>query len=134
MVVAWNPDPSRSNSGCYVSLFFMRINYMIITFLYRFTGSTVRYYGKYIGRISDDYEEGLDRVLAEILFPVFQSTYHVSSVEEVHIGIIDSQRNPVDYASEHEKEVFDLLFCQWSNQPHELWIHGTPQKIGGGRE
>jgi hypothetical protein len=99
---------------------------MIITFLYRILDSTR--YGKYIGAVSDDYEEGLDIELRGILYPLIADHYFLEDPNELRIGILSAQRNGSDYYSEEEKNVFDLLYCNWSNQKEELFLH-TIKKI-----
>ena len=94
---------------------------MIITFLYRILDST--HYGKYIGAVSDDYEEGLDIELRSILYPLIADHYFLEDPNELRIGILSAQRNGSDYYSEEEKNVFDLLYCNWSNQKGELFLH-----------
>ena len=94
---------------------------MIITFLYRILDSV--HYGKYIGAVSDDYEEGLDIELHGILYPLIADHYFLEDPSELRIGILSAQRNGSDYYSEEEKHVFDLLYCNWSNQRIELFLH-----------
>lgn len=101
---------------------------MILTFLYRVPGKAERYFGKYIGKCPDRYEEGLDRVLADLLFPLFRVVYGVSDVAEISIGILFAERNAFDYYSEEEKDTFDVLYCNWSNQPAEVFINGSIYK------
>jgi hypothetical protein len=95
---------------------------MIITFLYRIFDST--HYGKYIGAVSDDYEEGLDIELRNILYPLIEDHYLLDNPRELRIGILSAQRNGSDYYSEEEKNVFDILYCKWSNQMAEIFLHG----------
>jgi hypothetical protein len=95
---------------------------MIITFLYRILDSTR--YGKYIGAVSDDYEEGLDIELRNILYPLIANYYFLEDLTKLQIGILSAQRNGSDYYSEEEKNVFDLLYCKWSNQREEIFLHG----------
>ena len=98
---------------------------MIITFLYRILDST--HYGKYIGAVSDDYEEGLDIELRGIVYPLIADYYFLEDPSELRIGILSAQRNGSDYYSEEEKNVFDLLYCNWSNQKAELFLHKMRQ-------
>jgi hypothetical protein len=98
---------------------------MIITFLYRILDST--HYGKYIGAVSDDYEEGLDIELRNILYPLIEDYYFLDDPSDLRIGILSAQRNGSDYYSEEEKHVFDLLYCNWSNQRAELFLHKIRQ-------
>jgi len=95
---------------------------MIITFLYRILDSTR--YGKYIGAVTDDYEEGLDIELRTILYPLIADHYSLKDPTEFQIGILSAQRNGSDYYSEEEKNVFDILYCKWSNQMAEIFLHG----------
>ena len=96
---------------------------MIVTFLYRIHHQN--YYGKYIGAVSDDYEEGLDIEIQDIIFPIIQPYYSLHDISQVSIGILFADRNVHDYYSEQEKKVFDLLYCKWSNQPVEIFLRGA---------
>ena len=99
---------------------------MIIVFMYRIQG--ILRHGKYIGYVSDDYEEGLDRELVHILYPVLQSVYPISSKDEVGMVILSAQRDGYDYFSDQEKDIVDLLYCNWSNQEPEIFVHHHPYK------
>jgi hypothetical protein len=103
---------------------------MIITFLFRLKGDTTRYYGKYIGKCAEEYAEGLDCLLAELLSPFFQAMEpeHIIDSSDLSIGILSAERNVKDYFSEHESEIFDLLYCNWSNQPVEVYWKGALAK------
>jgi len=92
---------------------------MIATFLYRM-GDGPRKYGKYIGYMSDDYE-GMDKELESIMWPLLGLS---GSREDFHIGILYYSRESYEYFSEDEKLVFDVLYCNWSNQEVELFIDG----------
>ena len=103
---------------------------MIVTFLYRIkTGQqTERCFGKYIGP-SPIYEEGLDRSLVDLLFPLFQSLYSsIQDPTDLSIGILSVDRDGKDYYSEEEKEVFDLLYCEWPLSPKEVYFQGRAVK------
>ena len=100
---------------------------MIVAFLYRI--GSVRYYGKYIGYLSDQYEEGLDHELKGVILPSLLSYYHISDPDLITIGIMSHQRLGSDYFSEDEKFTFDLLYCNWSNQTVEVFFDGKPYKI-----
>ena len=99
---------------------------MITTFLYRIKGDPERYYGKYVGKCALPYEEGLDKSMVEILFPFFHQIYpdRVMELSDLSIGILSVERDGQDYYSEEEKYIFDLLYCNWSNQPTEIYLHG----------
>jgi hypothetical protein len=103
---------------------------MIITFLYRIQGVTERSYGKYIGK-APIYEEGLDRGLVELLFPLFQHVYpsFATDTSDVSIGVLFVDREAKDYYSEEEKNVFDLLYCQWPAMPVEVFVKGQPVRL-----
>ena len=96
--------------------------------MYRVKGQT--YYGKYIGYLSDKYDEGLDTELLTVCYPVLCHAYSLDNETEISLGIMSYQRQGVDYFSENEKNCFDLLYCNWSNQPVEVFINGErfPQK------
>ena len=85
----------------------------------------VLYHGKYIGYVSDEYEEGLDIEVRAIFYPLWKKTYSLSRIEDVTIGIVSSRRDGFDYFSEHEKGVFDTLYCNWTNEPVEVYINGV---------
>ena len=105
---------------------------MIVTFLYQVQGVTGRSYGKYIGKLPS-YEEGLDRAVAEVLFPLFQQVYpsKVPDVETILVGVLFVDRDAKDYYSEGEKDIFDVLFCQWSTQPAEVFLEGKAVVMKG---
>lgn len=102
---------------------------MIITFLFRVKYGETRSYGKYIGYASDDYDEGLDIELRNTLFPVLKMYYGLEEESDLQIGILSHHRDGSDFFSEEEKNVFDLLYCKWSNQPRELFIGGKQIEI-----
>jgi hypothetical protein len=90
--------------------------------MYRIDGAT--YYGKYIGYMSDKYEEGLDVELLTDCYPILRHAYGLSNDTEISFGVISYQRSDTDYFSEHEKDMFDLLYCKWSNQPVDIFVKG----------
>ena len=99
---------------------------MIVTFLYRIKTSktTDRYFGKYIGPCPV-YEEGLDRSLVDILFPLFQSLYpSIQDQMDITIGVLSADREAKDYYSEEEKDIFDLLYCEWPLTPKDVFYQG----------
>lgn len=97
---------------------------MIITFIYKFKGDYKIYYGKYIGYMTYDYEEGLDKELTNTLYHIFEKYYSISSIDDVVIGILNACRDTSDYFSENEANIFDLLFCDWSIGEPELYLDG----------
>ncbi len=103
---------------------------MIVTFLFRIKGDSNRYYGKYIGKCPEEYTEGLDRCLAEQLFPFFQGAEpeRIMDHEDLSVGVLSAERDVKDYFSEHEKDIFDLVYCNWSNQPIEVYWKGSAVK------
>jgi hypothetical protein len=101
---------------------------MIITFIYQFKGTKKKYYGKYIGYMPEEYEEGLDKELSHSLFEIFQKHYLIGNIDDVVIGILGFNRDTYDYFSENEANIFDLLYCNWSNQDPDLYIDGNPVK------
>jgi hypothetical protein len=100
---------------------------MIVAFVYRI--GSVKYDGKYIGYLTDQYEEGLDHELKRVILPSLLSYYHISDPDMIKIGIMSHQRLGSDYFSEDEKYAFDLLYCNWSNQTVEIFFEGNPYKI-----
>ena len=102
---------------------------MIITFIYKIKNSNLydsnhKYYGKYIGYVSDDYEEGLDKELSNTLYTLFENHYSIKSIDDIVIGVLGFNRDTYDYFSENEANIFDLLYCDWSNQEPEIYING----------
>lgn len=91
---------------------------MIVTFIYRIAGA--KYYGKYIGFLPDEYDEGLDKELSSVIQPAIHAYYQIS--DPVPIGILSHHRLSRDYFSEDEKEAFDLLYCNWSTHPMEIFF------------
>lgn len=98
---------------------------MIVTFIYKINGQ--KYYGKYIGCIPTDYEEGLDKKLAIKLYEIFEKYYSLKE-EDLLIGVLGFNRDTCDYFSENESKIFDLLYCDWSNQEPEIYIEGKLMK------
>ena len=96
---------------------------MIVTFIYKINDK--KYYGKYIGYISDNYEVGLDKEISYKLYNIFRKFYSIKDEEEVSIGILGFNRDTYDYFSENEAKVFDLLYCDWSNQDPEIYLEGN---------
>ena len=96
---------------------------MIVTFIYKIKNGE-KYYGKYIGYLSDDYEEGLDKELIEKLYNIFEKHYFVSSLDDIVLGVLGFSRDTYDYFSDNESKIFDLLYCNWSNQEPEVYING----------
>jgi hypothetical protein len=102
---------------------------MIVSFIYRFKGDPKIYYGKYIGYVSDDYEEGLDREIAIILMNPLKEELKRRYIDSedpssIIVGVLGCDRDIKDYFSETEKDIFDLLFCNWSNQNPEFFLNG----------
>ena len=102
---------------------------MLATFLFRIRGHSERGYGKYIGKYPVHYEEGLDRALVRLLLPVFQRGYGVVDEDEVALAVLSMDRHPVDYSSEKEKDVLDVLYCEWSNEPAEIYVRGKAETV-----
>lgn len=96
---------------------------MIVTFLYRI--GDVTYYGKYIGYVSNHYEEGLDIEIQNILYPYVKDYYHLDSQSQLMIGILFYERDSYTYFSPEEAKVFQLLFCNFKNDDKELYLHGV---------
>ena len=94
---------------------------MIVTFLYRVKDAT--YYGKYIGYISDNYEDGLDIEIQRIMYPYVKRYYHLTNQSELY------QTESYTYFSSEESKVFQLLFCNFLNENKELYLHGEQQKL-----
>jgi len=100
---------------------------MLITFFYKIASKI--YYGKYIGSMRDNYDDGLDIVVRDLIYPTCKTAYSLESETDVVVGIISYQRNGYDYFSENEKNIFDMLYCNWSNQPVEIFVNGIQVKI-----
>lgn len=94
---------------------------MIVTFMYKINGQ--RYYGKYIGYVIDNYLEGLDREMAYKLENIFEK-YYSTKKEDVVVGVLGFNRDTYDYFSEIEANIFDILYCDWSNQEKEIYVNG----------
>lgn len=101
---------------------------MLIAFFYKIAGKI--YYGKYIGYMSDDYDDGLDMEIHTLFYPVWKPVYSLERETDVVVGIISYQRDGYDYFSENEKNLFDVLLCNWSNQPRELFVNGHKHPFG----
>jgi len=99
---------------------------MLIVFFYKIAGTV--YHAKYIGYMPDDYEEGLDIQVRDLFYPILKKAYSLSSENDVCVGITFYNRDGVDYFSENEKNIFDVLYCNWSNQPVEIFVNGIEWK------
>lgn len=97
---------------------------MIVTFIYKLGQDNTKYYGKYIGYVSSDYEEGLDKEITSILYHIFEKEYGVKNIEDIVVGVLGFARDTYDYFSENEANIFDLLYCDWSNQEPEIYLNG----------
>jgi hypothetical protein len=95
---------------------------MIISFFYRIREKM--YHGKYIGYVSNDYDEGLDIEVLNMCYPIWKHAYSLQDESDVYVAIISYQRNGNDYFSENEKYVFDTLYYNWTTQPVEIFIEG----------
>ena len=95
---------------------------MIVSFIYQIHG--IRYNGKYIGQIPDNYEEGLDIGVLKIISPELMDYYHLENLSDITLAVVSTLRDSKDYFSENEKLVLDLLYCNWGNQPKEVYIYG----------
>jgi len=95
---------------------------MIISFFYRI-GEKL-YHGKYIGYMSNDYDEGLDIEVLNMCYPIWKHAYSLQDESDVCVAIISYQRNGNDYFSENEKHIFDTLYYNWTTQPIEIFIEG----------
>jgi hypothetical protein len=99
---------------------------MIVTFIYKNKNSGTKYFGKYIGYLSENYEEGLDRELANIyIYNIVKEFLNLNDPSELIIGILGFNRETRDYFSEEEARIFDLLYCNWTGgQEKEVYLNG----------
>ena len=100
---------------------------MIVTFLYSIGNST--YYGKYIGYVTDNYEDGLDIEIQRIIYPYVKTYYQLRNQSDLKIGILFYQRDSYAYFTPDECKVFQLLFCNFTNENKELYLHGVQQSL-----
>lgn len=99
---------------------------MIVTFIFNIKNQKDMMYGKYIGQISNHYEEGLDHQILLIIRPILEKHFNLNESDHITVGIIGYNRDGYDYFSEKEKDIFDLLYCDWSSQRPDIFIHGIP--------
>jgi len=102
---------------------------MIITFIYKNKNDPNQkiYYGKYIGFLNQPYsnEDGMDVELKNIIYEKsFKKQFNSEDIDNIIIGILGFNRDTNDYFSENEKDIFDLLYLNWSNQPIEIYFNG----------
>jgi len=107
---------------------------MIITFIYKSKNDPNQkiYHGKYIGILNQPYsnEEGMDVELKNIIYEKsLKKQFNLNSgaesdIDNIIIGILGFNRDTNDYFSENEKDIFDLLYLNWSNQPIEIYFNG----------
>lgn len=100
---------------------------MIVTFLYRVNDLT--YYGKYIGYLSNDYEDGLDIEIQSIIYPYLKNHYQLTHETQLHIGILFYTSESYAYFSSEERNVFQFLLYNFSNDNKELYLHGVQQLL-----
>lgn len=91
-----------------------------VTFIYKING--VMMHGKYIGYISDDYSEGLDKEILNIISSYFIDVYDNYDIQIGITGVIDTDH----FFSDDEKNVFDLLYIEHPNGfgTPTVYIHG----------
>jgi hypothetical protein len=94
---------------------------MIVSFIYQVNNE--KYYGKYIGNIATNYEEGLDIEIQNKIFPLLKPEYNLESENDLVVGILFYTREKYEYFSEKESRIFDLIYCDWSNQPKEIYLN-----------
>ena len=102
---------------------------MIITFIYKIKNDNNTYYGKYLGYMTDKYEEGLDTELLNKIFPILKDEYQLEDQDDILVGVLGFNRDTYDYFSEKESNIFDLLYCNWSNQPKEIYLNKKLLKL-----
>ena len=99
---------------------------MIVTFLYHVGNLT--HHGKYIGYVSDTYDEGLDIEIQKTIYPYVKDYYQLTDQSQLKIGILFYQKDSYAYFSPEESKVFQLLFCNFPNEDKELYLHGVQQQ------
>jgi len=107
---------------------------MIITFIYTVPNCLTPLYGKYVGYVTDDYEDGLDMEVMRLIFPILQQYYTLSKDATVTVGILSHYRkDSIDYCSENEKNAFTLLYCKWpltmDGKSSEIFMNGKPYTV-----
>lgn len=103
---------------------------MIITFMYKIPNNHNIFYGKYVGYVTDAYEEGLDKELLTIIFPALKQYYDLKDESDIIVGIISyNRKDGIDYFSENEKNIFTMLYCKWSGQPEDVFMNGKLYKF-----
>jgi hypothetical protein len=77
---------------------------MLVTFIYKLNNEPKMYFGKMIDDITDDYDEGLDVYIKEVLSPYYKG-------DTVMVGIMSAIRyNHDEFYSENEYTVFDFYY------------------------
>lgn len=103
---------------------------MIVTFIYKTKNSNTKYFGKYIGYISNNYEQGLDREIVNYIYTILKTPLNLSDPSDLIIGILGFNRETCDYFSEEEAHIFDFLYCNWTGgQEKEVYLQGNPIKL-----
>ena len=98
---------------------------MIVTFIYKNKNSNTKYYGKFIGYITNDYIEGLDKEMSYLIYDIVKEYLNLQNEEDLIVGIIGFSRGETnDYFSENESQIFDLLCCNWSKNSKEIYLNG----------
>jgi len=91
---------------------------MLVTFIFKLPNDNTKYFGKLIADLSDDYDEGLDQEIKEIVFSKVPSV----NKHKVKIGILSCERRNLEFFSKDERSVFDLLYIEHRDH-HEIYIN-----------
>lgn len=92
-----------------------------ITFIYK--KNDVVMHGKYIGYISDDYPDGLDKEILGYISSYFIDVYDDYNIHIGITGIIDTHDH---FFSDDEKNVFDFLYVghPYGFGTPTVYVHG----------
>jgi len=85
---------------------------MTVTFIYKINNDNTVYFGKYIGYITDDYNDSLDYEIKSMIYPILKTKYNNLQISDLHTGILFHKKQDFDYYSENEKYAFNLWCCE----------------------
>lgn len=93
-----------------------------VTFIYKINGVVM--HGKYIGYISDDYSDGLDKAISNYISSYLIDVYDSYDISIGILGVISTQDH---FFSTDEKDVFDLLYIEHPSSfgTPTVYVHGN---------
>ncbi len=95
---------------------------MTVTFIYKINNDNTVYFGKYIGYITDDYDNSLDYEIKSMIYPILKTKYNNLQKSDLHTGILFHKKQEFDYYSENEKYAFNLWCCETNYDQKKIFL------------